>query len=197
MNNKPTSDDPNVNEPQSEDFNSAQTESTEEGDNQFVEAISEEEGLESAESVFNTEADKAEDSTLDEEKEFGRLLFKLFYTKAKEVGIDSLFSTTTHYSYYYDSIHIKDSPVEIENGNLVRGDLNANTKGFSGEKRNKSVDNQEKNESIESVFDRREDVKTRSFMIALAALNGCNYRTVDQASKKLQSILEPQEKLGT
>ncbi len=194
MSNKPTSDDPNVNEPQSEDFNSDKTESTEGEDNESVEAISEEEGLESAESVFNPEANQAEDSGLDAEKEFFK--FISFCKKAQELGLENLFGTTNN---YYDGIHIKDSHVESKNGHFVGRNLkthsNVNNEGSPGEQSNKSVGNREKNESIESVFDRREDVKQRSFMIALAALNGCNYRTVDKASKKLQSIFEPQEKL--
>jgi hypothetical protein len=51
--------------------------------------------------------------------------------------------------------------------------------------------------SIEEIFDEHENVKDRSFMIALAALEGCDYRVVVDTSHRLQSILQPKEKEET
>ncbi|MEG4997122.1 hypothetical protein [Microcoleus sp. B4-D4] len=172
MSNKPTSDDSN-----------------DDRDDESIKPISEEEGLKSAESVFKAKGNKTEDSSLDEDKEF--LKYLKYRKKAKDLRLDEPLFTTI----YQGGIHITDSNVE-NHGNVVGNNQtthsNANTGGFSGEVKDKPLDNKENIESIDSVFDRCEDIKQRSFMIALAALNGCNYRIVVEASQRLQSILQPQ-----
>jgi hypothetical protein len=177
MNDNPTSDDSNK----------------EKIDEESIKPISEEEGLKSAESIFKTEGKKSENPGSDEDKEF--LKYLKFRKKAKDLGLDE-----SSFTIYQGGIHITDSNVE-NHGNFVGNDQtidsSLNTGGFSGEVRNKSSDRNESLESIESVFDRCEDIKQRSFMIALAALNGCNYRIVLEASQRLQSILQPQAEVET
>lgn len=156
---------------------------------EFVKPVSEEEGLKSAESIFKAESNKVEESGLDEDKEF--LKYLRFRKRAKELGLDDPSFTTI----YQGGIHIKDSNLD-NYGNLVGNDQaidsNANTGGFSGATRDIKLNNQGTIQSIESVFDTCDDIKQRSFMIALAALNGCNYRVVLEASQRLQSILQSQ-----
>jgi hypothetical protein len=163
-------------------------------DNESLKPVSEEEGLKSAESIFKSEGKKTEDSSFDEAKEF--LKYLKFRKKAKDLGIDDPGSTTF---YYQGGVHFKNSNVE-NHGNVVGNDQeihsNTNTGGFAGEVRDESPD-RESLESIDSVFDKCEDVKQRSFMIALAALNGCNYRIVVEASQRLQSILQSQAGVET
>lgn len=165
--------------------------SNNENDNngESIKPVSEEEGLKSAESAFKVEGNKAEDLSLDEYKEFFKYL--KYRQRAKDLGLDDPSFTTI----YQGGVHIKDSNVE-NHGNMVGNDQtthsSTNTGGFSGEVSNRSSDNKESIESIELVFDKCEDIKQRSFMIALAALNGCNYRIVVEASQRLQSVLQPQ-----
>jgi hypothetical protein len=165
-----------------------------ENSEESIQPVSEEEGLKSAKSVFKTEGDKAEDSSLDEDKEFLKYLKNR--KRAIDLGLDDSSSTTF---YYQGGVHFANSNVE-NHGNVVGNDQtihsNVGTGGFSGEARDKSPD-KESIASIESVFDRCEDVKQRSFMIALAALNGCNYRVVVEASQRLQTILQPQTEVDT
>ncbi len=164
-----------------------------ERDNEPLKPVSEEEGLKSAESVFKSEGNKAEDSNLNDDKEF--LKYLKFRKKAKDLGLDDPFFTTI----YHGGIHLANSTLE-NHGTVVGNDQaihsNTNTGGFSGEVRDK-LSNRESAESIEAVFDRCEDVKQRSFMIALAALNDCNYRIVIEASQRLQSILQSQAGVET
>lgn len=152
-----------------------------------IQPVSEEEGLKSAKSVFKAEGDKAEDSSQDEDKEFLKYLKNR--KRAKDLGLDDSSSTTF---YYQGGVHFTNSNVE-NHGNVVGNDQtihsNVGTGGFSGEVNDKSPD-KEGISSIEAVFDRCEDLKQRSFMISLSALNGCNYRTVVEASQRLQSILQ-------
>jgi hypothetical protein len=159
-----------------------------------IKPVSEEEGLKSAESMFKAEGDKAEDSSLDEDKEF--LKYLKFRKKAKDLGLDDPRFTTF---YYQGGVHFTNSSVE-NHGNVVGNDQtfhsNAGTGGFSGETKDRLPD-EENIESIEVVFDRCEDVKQRSFIIALAALNGCNYRVVVEASQRLQTILQPKAEVDT
>jgi len=109
--------------------------------------------------------------------------------RAKDLGLDDSNSTTF---YYQGGVHFANSNVE-NYGNVVGNDQtihsSVGTGGFSGEVKDKLSD-KESSVSIESVFDRCEDLKQRSFMISLAALNGCNYRTVVEASQRLQYILQ-------
>jgi hypothetical protein len=176
--------------------NSSDSNKENEKDNESLKPVSEEEGLKSAENVFKTEGKKTDDSSLDED-EFYKFFF--YYLKSrkklKDLGMDEPSFTTI----YQGGNHFANCNVE-NHGNVVGNDQaihsNINTGGFSGEVRDKSSD-RESAESIESVFDRCEDVKQRSFMIALAALNGCNYRTVVEASQRLQSILQSQAGVKT
>lgn len=155
-------------------------------DDESIEAVSEEKGLESAQSLFQGENSNTEDSSSDEDKEF--LKYLRFRQKAKELGLDNPPSTTIN---QYGGIHIENSNVE-SHGNIVGNDQTIeNTGGFSGKTNSQSSDINEKVESIEAVFDRCQDIRQRSFMIALAAFNGCNYRIVVETSQKLQSILQP------
>jgi len=184
---KPTSDDSN--NPTSDDSNNE-----DKRDDESIKPGSEEEGLKSVQSLFNAEGKKTEDSSLGEDKEF--LKYLKFRKKAKDLGLDDPLFTTI----YQGGIHITDSNVE-NHGTIVGNDQtvhsSTNTGGFSGEVTDKSSDNKESIESVESVFDRCEDIKQRSFMIALAALNGCNYRIVVEASQQLQSILQSQSEVET
>jgi hypothetical protein len=154
-----------------------------ENDDEAVNTVSEEEGLKSAEKIFKTEENKAEDSTLNEDREF--LIYLKHCKRAKDLGFND--PTTI----YQGGLHIKDSNLE-NYGNIAGNDQTIYTGSpiiFSGETGNESV-NEKK---IEAVFDECEDVTQRSFMIALAALNGCNYRLVAEASQRLQSIVKPPE----
>jgi hypothetical protein len=157
-----------------------------EKDNESLKPVSEEEGLKSAESVFKAEGNKAEDSILNEEKEFFKHV--QYFRKMQDIGLYS----PSVINNYHNGVHFSNSNVE-NHGNVVGSDqaihTNTNRGEFSGEVRDKSSD-RENAESIESLFDKCEDVKQRSFMIALAALNGCNYRIVVEASQRLQSILQ-------
>ena len=165
-----------------------------ERDDESNEAVSEEKGLESAQSVFQGKGSNTEDSSLDEDKEF--LKYLKFRQKAKELGLDNPSFTTI----YHGGVHFTDSNVE-NHGNVVGNDQtidsNINTGGFSGQTKSQLSDINEKIESIEAVFDNCEDIRQRSFMIALAALNGCNYRIVVETSQKLQSILQPPPNVET
>jgi hypothetical protein len=166
---------------------SASGDTNNESDNESIKPISEDEGLKSAESIFKAEENKAEDSSLDEDKEF--LKYLKLRKKAKDLGLDDPRFTTFHYQ---GGIHLTNSNLE-NHGNMAGDDQtihsSLDTGGFSGEARHKLPD-KEGIESIEAVFDRCEDVKQRSFMISLSALNGCNYRTVIESSQRLQSILQ-------
>lgn len=148
-------------------------------------SVSEDEGLKSAESVFKAERDKDE---ANEDKEFLKYLKNR--QKAKDLGLDEPRFAT----YYQGGVHFTNSNVE-NHGNVVGNDQeihsNIGAGGFSGEASDKSSD-KEISKSIEEIFDRCEDVKQRSFIIALAALNGCNYRLVVEASQRLQTILQHQ-----
>ncbi len=151
--------------------------------------ISEEEGLNFAKRVFKSEKTQDEELNSDEEKEFFKYLKdrQKYRQKVKALGLDD--SPTI----YYGGIHINDSTVE-NHGNLVGNDQNShtntNTGGFSGQATEKAEDTPEDTASIESVFDKAEDIKQRSFMIALATLNGYNYRIVIESTQHLQSILK-------
>jgi hypothetical protein len=166
-------------------------------DDEFIQPVSEEEGLKSAESVFKVEgkANRTDDPSLDEEKEFFKYL--RFCKMAKDLGLHDPISTTINYR---GGVHFANSNVE-NYGNVVGNDQtihsNTSTGGFSGEVRDKQPSDRESLESIDSVFDKCEDVKQRSFMIALAVLNGCNYRIVVEASQRLQSILQSQAEVET
>lgn len=172
----------------------ASGDSSNESDDKSIKPVSEEEGLKSAESMFKAEGDKAEDSSLDEDKEFFKYLKNR--KKAIDLGLDDPKSITFHYQ---GGIHLTNSNLE-NHGSIAGNDQtihsNPGTGGFSGEARDNSP-HKESIESIETVFDRCEDVKQRSFMISLSALNGCNYRTVIEASQRLQSILQPQAEVET
>jgi hypothetical protein len=156
-------------------------------DNESNKPVSEEEGLKSAESMFKAEGNMADDSTLNEEKEFFKHV--QYFKKMQDLGICS----PSVINNYHNGVHFSNSNVE-NHGNVVGNDqaIHTNTNnrgGFSAEVRDKSSD-PENTESIDSIFDKCEDVKQRSFMIALAALNGCNYRIVVEASQRLQSIIQ-------
>jgi hypothetical protein len=185
----------------SQGFNQMSDKSTPSGSNNEVEnsedsiqPVSAEEGLKSAKDVFKAEGDKAEDSGLDEDKEF--CIYLKNRKRAKDLGLDDSNSTII---YYQGGVHFANSNIE-NSGSVVGNDQaihsNAGTGGFSGEAKDISP-HKEGTASIQSVFDRCEDVKQRSFMIALAALNGCNYRVVAEASQRLQTILQPQARVDT
>jgi hypothetical protein len=132
-----------------------------ESSEESIQPVSEEEGLKSAKSVFKAEGDKAEDSSLGEDKEF--LKYLKYRKRAKDLGLDESTSTTF---YYQGGVHFKNSNVE-NHGNVVGNDQtihsNIGTGGFSGEARDKSPD-KESIASIESVFDRCEDVLRYAFL---------------------------------
>jgi len=145
-----------------------------EKDDEFIKPISEEEGLKSAESFFKSETNRDNnDISLEEDKEFVKYL--KFRKKAKDLGLEE-FSTTT--INYQGGVHIKDSNVK-NHGNIAGNDQtvhsNINSGGFSGGFHEKSFNDNESTESIEAIFDRCEDIEQRSFIIALAVLNGCKY----------------------
>lgn len=191
---QPTSENSKVNKPDIGNSNESDISNSDlDGKtNESVKPFSQENGLKSAEKVFKNEGDEAKNSSLDEDTEF--LKYLRFRNRAKELGLDDPSLTTI----YQGGIHIKDSNVE-NHGNVVGNNQtthsNSKTGGFSGEVLEKSLDNNKTIESIESVFDECDNIKQRSFMIALAALNGCNYRIVVEASQRLQSILQPQEEM--
>lgn len=191
MSDKSMSEDSNLNEPTTSDSNEG------EQSEESVELISEEEGLKSAEKFFKAEFNEAKDSnsSADEDKEFYKKLSE-FAKNLKDLGLEDLFAT----KIYYGGNHFKNSNVE-NYGNVVGSSQTNYSKTNSGdlseEINGKSQDSKEKIESIESVFDECEDIKQRSFMIALAALNGCNYRTVVKAAQRFQSILQPKEEVET
>jgi hypothetical protein len=148
-----------------------------------VDAVSEKEGLKSAEKIFKTEKSETKDSTPNEDREFNTYLKHC--KRAKDLGLND--PTTI----YQGGLHIKDSNLK-NYGNIAGNDQTIYTDSpiiFSGEPGNESI-NEKK---IEAVFDDCEDIEQRSFMIALAALNGCNYRLVAEASQRLQSIVKPPE----
>ena len=115
-----------------------------ERDDESNEAVSEEKGLESAQSVFQGKGSNTEDSSLDEDKEF--LKYLKFRQKAKELGLDNPSFTTI----YHGGVHFTDSNVE-NHGNVVGNDQtidsNINTGGFSGQTKSQLSDI---NENIES-----------------------------------------------
>jgi hypothetical protein len=147
-----------------------------------VKSISEEEGLKSAEKFFKTEESKTEDTSPDEDREF--LKFLSYRKRAKELGLDSP-STTI----YQGGVHVKDSNLQ-NYGNIVGNDQTIYPNS-STQNREESEASSDCDRKIELVFDECEDIAQRSFMIALAALNGCNYRVVVEASQKLQTIIQP------
>lgn len=175
--------------------NSSTTESFPSEEDSVVgeDSVSEEEGLKSAESVFKEARDRSEDSALEEDREFMKYL--RFRKRAKELGIDDPSFTTI----YQGGIHISDSTVE-NSGNFVGNDQllhptpNNSVGGFSGEPSEQACKDSNL-ESIERIFDECDSTEKRSFMIALAALNGCNYRIVIETSKQLLSIIQPQAEL--
>jgi hypothetical protein len=178
----------------SDKASSGDSNNEDERDKEFLKPVSEEEGLKSAESVFKSEGKKNDNSSVDEDKEF--LKYLKCRKKAKDLGLDDPSFTTF---YYQGGVHFANSNVN-NHGNVVGNDQaihsNTNTGGFSGEVRDKPS-NIENAESIESVFDRCEDSKQRSFMIALAVLNDCNYRIVIETSQRLQSIFQSQAGVET
>lgn len=160
-----------------------------ESEDESTDRVSEEEGLKSAESLFKAESlNNEEESNLDESKEF--LKYLRFRKKAKDLGLED--STSTSF-YYQGGVHFKDSNVR-NHGNIVGEDQVFNQKIDAEEVSDdfqSVVPEQTAIESIETVFDRCEDIQKRSFMISLAVLNGCNYRLVLEASQLLQTILQP------
>jgi hypothetical protein len=178
----------------SDNANSGDSKNENEREQESLKPVSEEEGLKSAESLFKSERKKNEDSSLDEDEEFFNKYLKCL-KKAKDIGLaDPSFTTI----YYQGGVHFANSNVN-NNGNVAGNDQaihsNTNTGGLSGEVRDTT--SKENAESIESVFDRSEDIKQRSFMIALAVLNDCNYRIVIETSQRLQSIIQSQAGVET
>ena len=157
-----------------------------------VNSFSDEDGLRAA---INAEDNSVKDDSLDDEK--GLLKFLKFYKKAKELGLNESYFTTI----YQGGIHIKDSDIQ-NSGNFVGNDQtvhssNPNEDEISeGKTDSKTLDNEE-SESIESIFDGSNDLKKRSFMMALTTLNRCNYRVVLEASERLQAIIQSQIKEDT
>jgi hypothetical protein len=154
--------------------------------------VSEEEGLKSAENIFKDVKDRPEDSAPDEDKEFVKYL--RFRKRAKDLGIDESSFTTI----YQGGVHIADSTIE-NSGSFVGGDQTTRrdpdvTGGFSGKHVGSSSRNGDA-DSIETVFDQCDSVEQRSFMITLAALNGCNYRTVIGASQQLLLAIQPKDEV--
>jgi len=147
-----------------------------------ISSISEEEGLKSAEKIFKTEESNTDDTSPDENREF--LKFLRYRKRAKELGLNDP-STTI----YQGGIHVKDSNLH-NYGNLVGNDQIISSDRSIKYTEDSEAQSSECDKEIESVFDECEDIAQRSFMIALAALNGCNYRIVVEASQKLQTIIQ-------
>ena len=151
-----------------------------------VSSFSDEDGLRAA---IKAEDNSVKDDSLDDDKEF--LKYLKFCKKAKELGLNESSFTTI----YQGGIHIKDSDIQ-NSGNFVGNDQTFHSSNpdedeiSKGKTDGKILDNEE-SESIESIFDGCDDLKKRSFMMALTTLNGCNYRVVAEASERLQAIIQP------
>jgi hypothetical protein len=159
-----------------------------------VNSFSDEDGLRAA---IKAEDNSVKDDSLDDDREFFKYL--KFCKKAKELGLNES-SFTTIYNYQ-DGIHIKDSNIK-NNGNFIGHDQivhssNPNEDKISEGKADSKILDNEESESIESIFDRCDDLKKCSFMMALTTLNGCNYRVVLEASERLQAIIQSQIKEDT
>jgi hypothetical protein len=174
---------------------SVQAVSKENEDNKNKESVnsfSDEDGLKAA---IKAEDNSVKDDSLDDDREF--LKYLQFCRKAKELGLNEPSFTTI----YQGGIHIKDSDIK-NSGNFVGNDQtvhssNPNEDEISEGKNDGKILDNEKSESIESIFDRCDDLKKCSFMMALTTLNGCNYRVVLEASEKLQAIIQSQIKEDT
>ena len=153
-----------------------------EDENGVIKPISEQEGLKSAEKFFKIDENKTEDTSIDEDREF--LKFLSYHKRAKDLGLDAP-STTI----YQGGVHFKDSNLQ-NYGNILGNDQSVSSNS-STQEMGESENTSNYDKDIESVFDECEDIAQRSFMIALAALNGCNYRLVVEASHKLQKIIRP------
>ncbi|CAK8715520.1 MAG: hypothetical protein CDV28_1174 [Candidatus Electronema aureum] len=149
-----------------------------------VKPLSEEEGLNAAKSFLDGNEEVRED------KEFATFLRYLvkFSKKARELGIEGLFSTTTIYNQ--GGNHFSGCDVGAQN---IVGHNQKIGSAIHGDDSGKHIE-ERSDSSIEEIFDEHENVKDRSFMIALAVLEGCNYRYVLNTSRQLQSILQPKEK---
>jgi hypothetical protein len=154
--------------------------------------VSEEEGLKSAENIFKDVKDRPEDSAPDEDKEFVKYL--RFRKRAKDLGIDESSFTTI----YQGGVHIADSTIEIVAAlwevTKLPDEILMLREAFSGKHVGSSSRNGDA-DSIETVFDQCDSVEQRSFMITLAALNGCNYRTVIGASQQLLLAIQPKDEV--
>jgi hypothetical protein len=174
MNDQPNSD---LHSPaQSSEASPAQEQEEQEG----MSRVSDEEGFKSAEKVFKIESDT--DDSPDEDRGF--LKYLSYRKRARDLGLDAP-STVINQS----GIHIKDSYLN-NYGNIVGNDQ-AISSSHSAQDAAEREAQSSSHEEIEFVFDECKDISQRSFMVALAVLNGCNYRVVLEASQKLQTILQP------
>lgn len=153
-----------------------------------VNSFSDEDGFNAAiKAGFNS----VKDDSIDDYKEFLEKLLKFFGEP----------SVTINYNYHQGGIHIKDSDIH-NSGNFVGNDQTVHSsnpnedKISEGKADGKILDNEE-SESIESIFDRCDDLKKCSFMMALTTLNGYNYRVVVETSERLQAIIQLQMKEET
>jgi hypothetical protein len=169
---------------------SVQTVSKGDEDNKNKESVnsfSDEDGLRAA---IKAEDNSLKDDSLDDDREF--LKYLKFCKKAKELGLNEPSFTTI----YHDGIHIKNSDIK-NSGNISGKDQTVHSNNFNHdttsdeEKADSNILDNEECESIELIFDGCDDLKKRSFMMALTTLNGCNYRVVAEASERLQAIIQP------
>lgn len=166
------SEDLSVTERESENNSIEQNINTDES----VKPLSEEEGLNAAKDFFEGNEEEREDKEL---ATFLRYLVKHSKKSSAELTIN------------IGGTHFTGSTINAQN--IVAHDQKIGS-AVHGDDSGKHTDETSDSSSIEEIFDKHENIKDRSFMIALAVLEGCNYRYVLNTSRQLQSILQPKEK---
>lgn len=139
-------------------------------------SISDEDAFKSVEEVLRKEKSDDDKSALNEDIKFFE--FIKYFERAQKLGIGK--ATTS----YHGGVHIVNS--NVSNSGSITGNDQLNSQYDRGGSKDEIFAN-----TVESIFDKDENLESRSFMIALAALNGCSYHVVLEASQYLQSIIEP------
>ncbi len=169
------SEDLSVTERESENNSIEQNINTDE----YVKPLSEEEGLNAAKDFLEGNEEVREDKDF---ATFLRYLVKHSKKSSSELTIN------------IGGTHFSGSTINAQN--IVAHDQKIGS-AVHVDDSGKNIEEAADSSSIEEIFDKHENVKDRSFMIVLAALEGFNYRDVVNTSHRLQSILQPKEKEET
>jgi hypothetical protein len=139
-------------------------------------SISDEDAFKSVEEILRKEKSDDDKSELNEDIKFFE--FIKYFERAQKLGIGK--ATTS----YHGGVHIVNS--NVSNSGSITGNDQLNNQYDEGGNIDEIF-----TDTVESIFDKDENLESRSFMVALAALNGCSYHVVLEASHYLQSIIEP------